>query len=184
MLQEAVGFIAVNLKAIVLTIAILAAPFFLLKLEGKKNYRKELFLGKLDAKKTVLGALKLFALIFVILVIQGLLLRMLGLLDNDIVVEIISVQEPLALLMAVTLGPLGEELLFRGYLLRRMGVVMQAVLFALFHYGYGSVSEIMAALAVGVLLGLYVQKNKELYSVTLAHALYNVFSIAVVLLSL
>ncbi|MEM4255385.1 MAG: type II CAAX endopeptidase family protein [Candidatus Norongarragalinales archaeon] len=175
------GILEVNLKAIAFSLAILAAPFFLLKLEGKKNFRKELLLGKLNWAKTLFQGLKLFAVTFFILVLQGIILNLLGLLDNEIVVEIITAQEPLALLMAVTIGPIGEELLFRGYLLKRMGVVLQAVLFALFHYGYASISEILAALAVGVLLGLYVKKNKDIYSAIAAHSFYNIFSITLVL---
>ncbi len=175
------GIAAVNLRAIALSFIILAAPFFLLKLEGKKNLKKELLLGKIDFTKTIVQGLKLFAIIFFLLVAQGLILNALGLLDNGIVVKIISAQEPLTLLMAITLGPIGEELLFRGYLLKRIGVVLQAVLFALFHYGYASIAEIFAALSVGVLFGLYVRKNKDIYSVIFAHCLYNLFSIAAVL---
>ncbi len=51
----------------------------------------------------------------------------------------------------------------------------------MFHYGYGSVSEILAALSVGVLFGLYVQKNKNIYPVILSHALYNSLAIIAVL---
>ncbi|MBS3070497.1 CPBP family intramembrane metalloprotease [Candidatus Micrarchaeota archaeon] len=180
-LAEAI--IEVNWRVIALSLIILAVPFILLKLERRKNSKKELLLDrKIDLRKTILEGLKLTAAIFFILILQGFILQALGLLDNEIIVRVISAQQPLTLLLgAIALGPIGEELLFRGYLLKRIGVVPQAVLFAMFHYGYGSVSEILAALSVGVLFGLYVQKNKNIYPVILSHALYNSLAIIAVL---
>ena len=173
----------VNWRVVALSVIIIAVPFLLLKLEGRRNFKKELLLDrKIVFTKTLVEALKLTAVIFFILIVQGFILQALGLLDNEVIARVISAQQPLTLLLgAVTLGPIGEELLFRGYLLKRIGVVPQSVLFAVFHYGYGSVSEILAALGVGVLFGLYVQKNKSIYPVILAHAAYNSLAIIAVL---
>ncbi len=170
-----------NLKAIALSIVILLVPFILLKLERKNNYRKELFLTKIDFGKTIIQALQLFAIAFIILLVEGLLLSQVGAADNGIVAKVIYRQDFITLLMAVTIGPIGEELLFRGYLLKKIGVPLQALLFGALHYGYGSVSEIVAALAVGLVLGYYVQKKNNIYAPILAHALYNLFSIIAVL---
>jgi len=172
--------IEVNARAIIISIAILAAPLILVLLE-KKNPRKELFLPKFNAIDSVVKALGLFALAFLALFAQGLILSALGLLDNQSVAKLITMQDALTLFLAVTIGPIGEELLFRGYLLKKIGLWPQAILFAALHYGYGSVAEVLAALTVGVLFGLFVLREKSIYAPILAHAMYNLFSIIVVL---
>ena len=170
----------INIKAILYTLIILAAPFILLRLE-RKNARKELHLTKINYGKSLVDGLALFAVIFFVLIVQGLVLQALGLLDNKIVAELIAIQDPLTLILAFTLGPLGEELLFRGYLLNKLGVIVQGVLFGLFHAAYGSIAEVLAALTVGIILGVYMQRRKNIYACTLAHAFYNLFAIITVL---
>ncbi|MFH1056637.1 MAG: type II CAAX endopeptidase family protein [Candidatus Micrarchaeota archaeon] len=173
------SFLAVNAKAVLLSFAILIAPFALVWLEGKKA-RKELLLSKLKFLQTLVHGLGLFATAFLLLLVEGIVLSAAGLLDNQSVIKIISVQDPLILLAAVTIGPVGEELLFRGYLQKKIGVPLQALLFGLFHYGYGSLAEILAAITIGLLFGLYVKKYRNIYSAVFAHALYNLFSIIIV----
>lgn len=169
-----------NLKAIALSIVILLIPFILLKLE-RKNYRKELSLTKIDFWKTIVQALQLFAIVFAVLLIEGVILSHVGAADNEVVAEIIYRQDFITLLMAVTIGPIGEELLFRGYLLKKIGVPLQALLFGALHYGYGSISEIVAALSVGLVFGIFMKEKKNIYATILAHAMYNLFSIILVL---
>jgi hypothetical protein len=177
--------LALNFKAIALTLAILAAPFILLALEGvkgKKNFLKSLSLKPFPSVKGTLSeAVKLFALVFLVLLVEGIALRELGLLDNGIVADVILAQNAFTLLLAVTIGPLGEELLFRGYLQKKIGIILQSALFALFHLGYGSVSEIAAAFSVAVLFGLSFKQKRNIYALVLAHALYNLLSISIVL---
>src|SRR3989344_5020303 len=172
-------FIAFNLRAVLLSFAILAAPFVLVWLE-KKNPRKELSLSKIRWGETIVKGFALFALVFLVLIVQGLLLKLLGLLDNEIVVDLIAAQETLTLVLAVTVGPIGEELLFRGYLLNKVGVWAQAFLFGLLHFSYGSTAEILAAFTVAALFGLYMKREKNIYACITAHALYNLMSIIAV----
>jgi len=113
--------------------------------------------------------------------VEAILLNGLGLLDSEKIVGIIAKQPALMLIIAVTIGPIGEELLFRSYLVPRIGVVFSSVLFAAFHWGYGSISEIAAALTAGVILGLHLRNHKDVYSCIIAHAAYNAFSIIITL---
>ncbi|MFH0922888.1 MAG: type II CAAX endopeptidase family protein [Candidatus Micrarchaeota archaeon] len=170
-------------KAVLASFAILATPFILLFFEGKKNIKRELCLGKFEWRKHIPTGMRLFLFSFCVMFLEAIILGALGFLDSEKIAVIINNQPMLMLIVAVTLGPIGEELLFRGYLVPRIGVVFSSVLFALFHYGYGSVSEIAAALTVGVILGLHVRKHKDVYSCIIAHAAYNAFSIIIVLSS-
>lgn len=171
---------AVNLKAIALSIIILLIPFILLKLERKKNPFKELSLGKPKPLHALISGLGLFGLTFITLIAVNIVLTLLGLADNYRVVDIIQAQDLLTLILAVTIGPIGEELLFRGYLLKRIGLWPQAILFGALHYGYGSYSEIAAALSVGILFGIFVKERKDVQGAVIAHSLYNLFSIIAV----
>ncbi len=177
--------LAINFKAIALSLAIIAAPFILLAFEGvrgKKNFWKALSLKPFPSlKETVSESIKLFALVFLVLLAEGIALREFGLLDNAVVADVILAQSAFTLLLAVTIGPLGEELLFRGYMQKRIGITLQSALFALFHLGYGSLSEILAAFSVAVVFGLRFKQKGNIYSLVLAHALYNLFSISIVL---
>ena len=166
-------------KAVLTSFAILATPFILLFLEGKRNVKHQLFLTKFEWRKHIPTGMRLFLFSFCALFLEAIVLNGLGLLDSEKVVAIILQQPTALLIVAVTIGPIGEELLFRGYLVPRIGVVFSSVLFALLHFGYGSVSEIAAALTVSVILGLHVRKHKDVYSCIIAHAAYNAFSIII-----
>ena len=168
-----------NFKPFLISFVILLAPFILYKLE-RKNARKELLLTKINPAETIMQAFALFAVIFIILLTQGLFLNAIGLLDNYKVAQLISVQNPFVLFLAVTIGPIGEELLFRGYFLKKIGLGLQALLFAILHYAYGSFSEILAALLIGLALGIFLKQEKNIYACILAHSLYNLFSILTV----
>jgi hypothetical protein len=171
-------------KAVLASFAILATPFILLFLEGKRDVKRQLYLGKFDWRKHVPTGMRLFLFSFCVMFLEAILLNALGWLDSEKIAVVINKQSALMLIVAVTLGPVGEELLFRGYLAPRIGVVFSSVLFAAFHYGYGSISEIAAALTVGVILGLHVRKHKDVYSCIIAHAAYNAFSIIIALSAL
>ena len=87
------------------------------------------------------------------------------------------------LVFASIVAPFNEEILFRGFLVGRIGVILSALLFAAPHYvGYSSVSEFAAALVFGLIAGLVFKRTKSLYPSILAHVLINV--LAVISLSL
>ncbi|HZW94408.1 MAG TPA: type II CAAX endopeptidase family protein [Candidatus Eremiobacteraceae bacterium] len=88
----------------------------------------------------------------------------------------------LTAVFAVTLGPLWEELLFRGFLYpvlaRRLGVVwgivLTAVPFGLMHYlQYRSWGAVLIIFLVGVILTTVRAMTKSVASSFLAHAGYN-----------
>lgn len=164
-----------------LPLAIFALPFILLFLEGKrpKQFAKALSLGPMRPAALFADSIKLFAKAFIVLYAVLFALSLLGIEDTGKVADIVREQETLTLLMAVSLGPVAEELFFRGYLQKRIGVVFASAVFAFLHKGYGSIGEIAGAFAVSIILGHYVREKDSVLPPILAHAFYNAVSLAV-----
>lgn len=164
--------------ALAVSLAVLAAPFALLKLEGvtPKKAKKELSIKPLSARSIVLAASMLTQLLFALMLV-GFALNAFSLLDSEKVVGVIRESHWFVLFIAITLGPIAEELLFRGYLQKRVGVIFSSLLFAGLHYGYGSVSEIFGALAASMVLGYGMRRHGDLNACIITHAAYNAFSI-------
>jgi membrane protease YdiL (CAAX protease family) len=87
-----------------------------------------------------------------------------GLLDN--------LSWPLAFLIALGAG-VGEEVFFRGFLQRYVGVWGQAVLFGLAHATGGYLPQILFALGLGIAFGFLVKRGWSLWTLILAHFLYD-----------
>lgn len=85
------------------------------------------------------------------------------------------------LVFAVVLAPLNEEIFFRAFLVPRLGIVISALIFAVLHSGYSSVSEFGAALIFGLAAGYYYKKYGSLYATILAHVTVNFLAIMALL---
>ncbi len=89
---------------------------------------------------------------------------------------------PLMYLYVVVLGPIGEELLFRGVALRYFRRIMpfgianllQAVMFGIYHM---NLMQTLYTLAAGLLFGLIAEKGGRLLDSILAHSLFNLLGI-------
>lgn len=163
---------------------ILALPFVLSFLETR-NWKKTLnnLFGKLNLPKAVLRAAYLLTAILLVLFVLSAVFSLLGISDSK-VAQFISKADPLTILLAVTIAPLGEELLFRAFLQSKIGVLFSSGIFAALHYAYGSWTEIAAAFVISLVIGLEYRRNKDVYACFIGHAAYNLFSVATVLLLL
>lgn len=177
---------------IIQSLLALLTPFALLLLEGKKRAKLLGLLGveKKDLRGQLTHGTKLFLFTFAALLAQTIVLAWLGLADNEKVVEVLQQQSALTLLAIVFLAPVGEELLFRGYLQKKLGflarnaaagVVLSSILFAVLHARFGSVAEIAGAFTASIIFGVYVNKNKLVIPAIVAHALVNLYAVAVAL---
>lgn len=86
------------------------------------------------------------------------------------------------LLFTFLVSPIDEEILFRGFLVPRVGIIASSLLFAVLHLTYLSVSQFVAAFIFGILAGYFFKRYKSLYSTVLAHALVNFLTIAIMFL--
>lgn len=97
--------------------------------------------------------------------------------------EIASQTNPYLLVLEITLiGPIIEEILFRGIILNGLlkkyspakAILFSSLLFSLIH---GNLPQMFNALFFGILLGLIYIKTKSLYAVIFTHIIANTLSI-------
>lgn len=79
---------------------------------------------------------------------------------------------PLALFIALGAG-VGEEIFFRGVLQRYLGVWGQGILFGLAHASGGYLPQILFAAGLGIVFGFLLKRGWSLWSLILAHFLYD-----------
>ncbi len=79
-------------------------------------------------------------------------------------------------------APINEEIMFRGFLVSRIGIIPSAIIFALLHFSYASIAEFVAALIFGLLAGYALKRTKSLYVSIIAHMILNFLTILVLFL--
>ncbi|MGC8669937.1 MAG: CPBP family intramembrane glutamic endopeptidase [Candidatus Micrarchaeia archaeon] len=85
------------------------------------------------------------------------------------------------LIFSFIIAPIDEEILFRGFLVPRIGIVLSALVFALLHFSYLSISETFAAFVFGLLAGYVFKKTGSLYATIIGHMLVNLLTIIAIL---
>jgi len=174
-----------SIPPILQSLLLLLAPFALLLAEGRSLKKIPSLLG-LENKKIIwqiFEGMKLFAFTLALLFLESALFAKFGLEDSGKVVEVLQKQTGITLFAIVAIAPVGEELLFRGYLQKKIGIILSSVLFAGLHSGFGSLVEITAALTASLLFGAFVKRNSVVLPAIIAHALINVYSISAVFLT-
>ena len=84
-----------------------------------------------------------------------------------------GVQSPIGALVLGASSGIGEELLFRGALQPRYGIVLTSALWALLHTQYQFSFVVLGLFAIGILFGL-IRKYIGTTAVIISHALYNI----------
>lgn len=159
---------------------ILAFPFALAYLETR-DWRKTLNALSLTplprARQTLFFAARIFLVFIASMVLFSIALSLAGFTEPDKVREVITRQSAFALLLTVTVAPVAEELLFRSYLVPRVGVLLSSLVFSGLHWWYGSLTEMAAAFLFAVIAGADFRKNKNVYACILAHAAFNALAL-------
>ncbi len=71
-------------------------------------------------------------------------------------------------------APINEEILFRGFMVPRTGIIISALVFGFLHYlSYFSIVEAVAAFAFGIAAGYVFKKTKSLYPSIIGHMLFD-----------
>ena len=84
---------------------------------------------------------------------------------------------------AVIVAPIDEEILFRGFLVPRIGIILSALIFGILHFlSYASISEFIAAFVFGLIAGYAFKRTRSLYSTIIPHMLVNLLGILALLL--
>lgn len=169
-----------TVKGILVALAVLAAGPLLVLLEKRKaNVARELCFSTKNFPQSVLAGMVLFAKVFLVLIALGIIAKLTGFNDSTKVIALLRNQSIVMLFVIATVAPIGEELLFRGYLQKKVGVFFSSIVFAAVHIGYGSIFELAGAFAAGMVFGEHVRRTKRTLPAIIAHSLLNAWAIFV-----
>lgn len=179
----AVFFLGSVSGSFIINLLLLLVPFVWLAAERRNLSESFSFLGlnRMPAVKLLSDCAWLLIVSVLLVALVGVVVSHFGFADEGNVAEVIKKQGVVALFLAVTFGPLAEELFFRGLLSRKYGILASSVAFGIAHYFYGSVVEDAGAIAIGMLFAWYVKKTDNLIAPIFAHCAYNALSMAVML---
>ena len=114
------------------------------------------------------------------MLIIGGLAKITGFGDQQKVADKIKGLPEYILLVAIFVAPICEELLFRGYLSRKIGPILSAIAFGLVHVGYGSIVEIIGVTFIGIVFGYLYKRSGTILPGIIIHMMYNMMSILVI----
>ncbi|MGC8710658.1 MAG: CPBP family intramembrane glutamic endopeptidase [Candidatus Micrarchaeia archaeon] len=134
---------------------------------------------KLSVKRIVLLGLMVFVIIFVLEIMISIWSNITSISINTNSCSIVTGMPLWFILFVALIGPLDEEIFFRGFLVKRIGIIPSALLFAVLHAGYGSTFgiDIIAALIFGLVAGYVFKKTESIYPTLIAHILVNAIAV-------
>jgi hypothetical protein len=172
-------------SSIILSLAFLSFPFFwdadlqhklLEKTFDELGLKKDGFL-----KNAILGIATTLFLVGPLIIIEAIVVVLLLHLEEPGKVSMIISGLPLYILIfSFTIGPIAEEIFFRGFLLDRLGIVVTSLLFAAAHYSYGTYTEFLAAFTAGFIFALLYLRRKSIIAPIFAHATFNFINVIIV----
>jgi membrane protease YdiL (CAAX protease family) len=160
------------------TLIILPLIYFKLK---KQNPLKELEL-KTNPKTLLINSTKTLLLLIIATITLNLILYLIGLNDLEkvgIQIKELIIQSPYLITYLLTIRVISEEIFFRGFLVKKTGILASSIIFAIAHYTYYSQAQVIGAFVLGLILAHQYTKNKDLTSNIWAHALYNLINIII-----
>ncbi|PIU81970.1 hypothetical protein COS70_02315 [Candidatus Micrarchaeota archaeon CG06_land_8_20_14_3_00_50_6] len=129
--------------------------------------------------KLALRCILLLGVLAISYVLLILLLNQFGLNDLANITAVLG-RIPLYLILVPALTTaFAEEIFFRGFLLRRFGILASSVLFMFSHVAYGSLTELAVAFLAGLIFCAYVKRTRDLTAPIIVHFAVNAASIAV-----
>lgn len=151
----------------------------------KKNSNQQILdsLG-LSRRKLTPGMIAIGIMIFFIITLMslgvGLLQNIIGVQINTNVSVALSGAPLWFYVFAAVVEPINEEVLFRGLMVPRIGIIASSLIFGLLHYTYDSTFaiEVIAAVVFGLIAGYVYKKTGSLYPSIIAHILVNALAVA------
>jgi len=142
------------------------------------------------AKGVVFGIIAFVSILFFTIFVEAIL-ALFGINASTGVEEILS-QNIVLILSAIFISPLCEEIFFRATLIdffeknlknTNFSIILSAIVFSVFHFGYGSFLEVFGAFVAGIILAFIYKKSKTLIAPITAHFLYNLLTISLLILN-
>jgi len=126
-----------------------------------------------------------FLLSFVLFGVNFLFIYLTSLFTNDLSSAnnlLTYSQMPIIFIIYMFLSAFAEELFFRAFLTRYLGIFISSILFAGLHFAYGSYTYILGTFILGLLLAFIWKKTNNIYLVFTAHLLQNLYTLLFLLL--
>jgi len=150
--------------------------------ERSKNFTG--LLNRLGFKKISLGREALYSTVLtgglilasVIIMLFFYSIGMSG--DAEKVTSVITQAGFLEVLLAIIAASFVEEIFFRGYLQRKTNLLFASFVFAYFHIIYGSLSEVVGAFALGLMIGYAYKRTNNLFTPIAGHLMYNLVTVS------
>ncbi len=162
-----------------LNMGVILLHFFIIFLSLGFLYKKNIKITFLslgigyDLKNTIkftfLGFFEIIAYLFML----GIILNFFGISDQYKTIEKIESFTPFVIFAAIFIGPVSEELFFRGFLTQKFGILISSIIFALAHFAYGSYTQIIGTFGMGIILAYIYKNTKSILPCILIHFLYN-----------
>lgn len=163
-------------------LAMLALALALATLEKPRAKALETLGLKKISVTEVKASVLLFAKVIAVLIALGIAARAAGMEDTQAVADVLRKQNAAGIFAIIALAPIAEELLFRGYLQRKFGIILPSIAFALLHAPYGSIVEVAGALAAGLLFARETKLRGTVVPAIIAHCLLNAWALVAVLI--
>lgn len=177
----AVLFLIPPLIVLILHLGMLSLGLSLCYKNNLKNTLAELGFFDKILKNILIGVVLFFCLI-ILLIMLNLLIKNTSLADSEKVYGKLETLPLYLLPFAFILAPFSEEVLFRGYLSRRFGILVSSIIFSSVHLGYGSSAELIFTFIFGLFAGFIYQKTKSLIPSITVHILFNIYAILIFLI--
>ncbi len=143
-----------------------------------KGFISKLGIKETDVRKGLVTAFLYLGLLIVVSTLIGIVMQHLGFQqDLEQVTDVLKRAGFADLLIILTVASFVEEVFFRGYLQRKTNILFASFVFAYFHIIYGSLSEIVGAFFLGLVLGKEYDQTKNLFAPILSHFFYNLVMI-------
>ena len=174
---------------LLITILFVLIPINWVTYFKKKNLREalvELLPKPQTLKKEVLGSLALFGTLFIGFIIIANVIAIVdettGIPINDLekVNNVVDAEMQFSLilfLVTIIVVVFIEEFFFRAFLVPRAGMIPATLIFTFFHYGYGSIAEIIGVFFLGLILAYWFKKKKSIIQNYFGHLFYNLLAI-------
>lgn len=138
---------------------------------GAPAKRLRLLINRITGLQALLGA----AVTVAALLLLGTILAILeqtGLYhaeESELVPQLQALLTPAVIISVPILAAVTEEIYFRGFLQPRVGIIASSILFGLVHSGYGTILQLVAPFALGLLFAYLFQRTRTLWAPIAAH---------------
>lgn len=182
-LNKPIEFGAINQISVLTNQSMLLIPFviipvFYMIVVNEKSYKKTLGLYREDLLKNVfLGIVVGVFILFAVGIVNYVLIQLFGLSQENMLLNQIARLGPLFALFVSFLAGFSEEIFFRGFLQKKLGILITSFLFAITHTGYGILIQITGPFVFGLIIGYAYKKSENLVVAITAHTTLNLIVI-------